>query len=75
MVLEIRDAVPNEAENLSDIAMRSKAHWGYDEQFMFQVKDELTYGAEDVTQHPTFIAIKKETIIGFYLLHKKTQLK
>jgi hypothetical protein len=27
----IRDARPDEAALLSDLAMRSKAHWGYDE--------------------------------------------
>jgi N-acetylglutamate synthase-like GNAT family acetyltransferase len=64
----ITEAKPQDAAIISDIAMRSKAHWGYDDQFMSQVRDELTYSAENVTQHPTFIATKKANIIGFYQL-------
>ncbi len=64
----ITKAKPQDAPIISDIAMRSKAYWGYDEVFMTQVKAELTYCAEDIQQHLTFIATKESVIIGFYQL-------
>ena len=32
--LSIREARPDEAELLSELAFRSKAHWGYDAEFL-----------------------------------------
>lgn len=37
----IRFATPNDAPKLSALAMRSKAHWGYDEAFMDACRDDL----------------------------------
>jgi hypothetical protein len=34
MIIEIRDAVPYEAIHLSELAMRSKAYWGYSNAFL-----------------------------------------
>ena len=39
--LRIRPARPEEAETLSALVLRSKAHWGYDAAFMAQVRDVL----------------------------------
>jgi len=38
----IRPARPDEAEVLTALAIRSKAHWGYDDTFMAACVDELT---------------------------------
>ena len=48
MVIEIRDAVTNEAEHLSDIAMRSKAYWGYSDAFLEKCRDELSVQPFDI---------------------------
>ena len=40
--LSIRAAVRSEAELLSDLCRRSKAHWGYDDAFMRQSDPSLT---------------------------------
>ncbi len=48
--------------------MRSKAHWGYDQTFLQQVKDELTYHPEDCLNHPTFVATEGDQLLGFYQL-------
>ncbi len=42
MSIEIRNAVTHEAALLSGLAMRSKAHWGYSNQFMQACRAELT---------------------------------
>ncbi len=61
-------ATSQDAQILSELAMRSKAHWGYDESFMSQAHDELTYDASDLEEHTTFIEIDNGLTMGFYQL-------
>ncbi|MEM9302927.1 MAG: GNAT family N-acetyltransferase [Pseudomonadota bacterium] len=51
----VRPARPGEAEILSALAMRSKAHWGYDEDFMARCRDELAVTAAEIERHPTAV--------------------
>lgn len=46
----IRLARVTEAEILSDLALRSKAHWGYDAEFIEACRDELTVDASEVAR-------------------------
>ena len=46
--MHIRPARVDEAAALTELAMRSKAHWGYDEAFMAACRDELTILPEHV---------------------------
>lgn len=46
--MRIRSATPDDAEKLSALAMRSKAHWGYSESFLAQCKGELWVSALDI---------------------------
>jgi len=41
---------------LSNLAFRSKAHWGYSDEFMAACRDELTYSSEKIhaPQLPVF---------------------
>ncbi len=34
MAIQFRKALPDEAETLTDLALRSKRAWGYDQTFM-----------------------------------------
>ncbi|TDR23854.1 GNAT family N-acetyltransferase [Marinicella litoralis] len=68
MSVIITQAQAHDAAAIGALAVRSKAHWGYDEAFMQQVKAELTYQANDIQQHPTFIASKGSNLLGFYQL-------
>ncbi|WP_327670375.1 MULTISPECIES: GNAT family N-acetyltransferase [unclassified Streptomyces] len=52
----LRPARPDEAERLSALALRSKAHWGYDEAFMAACVDELTLHPSEVTRRRTTVA-------------------
>ncbi|MFJ8928412.1 GNAT family N-acetyltransferase [Streptomyces sp. NPDC102364] len=52
----LRPAHPDEAERLSALALRSKAHWGYDEAFMAACVDELTLHPSEVTRRRTTVA-------------------
>lgn len=53
----IRRALPGEAKRLSELAMRSKAHWGYDEQFLERVRPILTFTEEDVLNWPMYVMV------------------
>ncbi|MGD6745470.1 GNAT family N-acetyltransferase [Streptomyces sp. BH106] len=55
--VRLRPARPDEAERLSALALRSKAHWGYDEAFMAACVDELTLHPSEVTRRRTTVAV------------------
>jgi len=67
MVIKIRDAVPNEAEHLSDIAMRSKAYWGYSDAFLEKCRDELSVQPFDIEDRnfQYSVGLLKSEIVGF----------
>ena len=46
--MHIRPARVEEAAALTELAMRSKAHWGYDDAFMAACRDELTVRSEHI---------------------------
>src|SRR5688572_449956 len=68
----IRRALPDEAELLSALAFRSKAHWGYSSDFMEACRAELSVTAADITQHPTFVFVHDDRPVGFYTLEPLT---
>ncbi|MEV5610339.1 GNAT family N-acetyltransferase [Streptomyces sp. NPDC052225] len=54
--VRIRPARPEEAPELTALALRSKAHWGYDEAFMAACVAELTLTPEDIAPRRTAVA-------------------
>lgn len=63
----IRAGRPDEAEGLSELAVRSKGHWGYDEAFLESCRSELTVRPEQCDRVHLFVAASPE-LQGFYLL-------
>lgn len=63
---QIRQADHDDRECLSALAVRSKAHWGYDDQFMAACRDELTVTPGDVDSGLTWLAEQDNKIVGFY---------
>ncbi|MEV5323099.1 GNAT family N-acetyltransferase [Nonomuraea fastidiosa] len=61
----VRAARPDEAEPLSELALRSKAYWGYDETFMAACRDELTVPASQVEARRTTVAERDGRVLGF----------
>lgn len=66
----IRPARPQEAAELSGLALRSKAHWGYPAEFLDACKSELTVdpariGAND---YDCYVCCDSGSILGFYAL-------
>lgn len=66
----IRKARSQESEQLSVLAIRSKAHWKYSEKFLRDCVEELSYTAEQISNphRRFFVASLNEQIQGFYQL-------
>lgn len=70
--LNIRDAFPDEARLLSDLALLSKAHWGYSQNFLDSCRSELTVDPAQIgsDSYQYFAAVEGDVIIGFYALER-----
>lgn len=68
--IHIRAAQPRECRLLSELAFRSKAYWGYSDEFMEAARAELTVSERDVTGERVsfWIAEYKERVVGFIAL-------
>lgn len=64
----IRRARPEDAGALSELAIRSKGHWGYDAAFLAACRAELTFSADELTNALTFVADGSDGPAGFYRL-------
>ena len=66
----IRAALPQEADDLSRLALRSKAHWRYSKEFLEACKAELTVDAARFgnSRYDYFVCCDGTTIQGFYAL-------
>ena len=65
---KIRPAKSEEASDLSALAVRSKAYWGYDDDFMAACLSELTVSPEAVRRNPTYVIEADNRVMGFYML-------
>ena len=73
-MIKIRQGKAIDAPALSELAFRSKAHWGYDKNFMDACRDELTYSASDFPAI-YFGILEDPMILGFYALDIHTKEK
>ena len=64
----IRRARPAEAAVLSALALRSKAHWGYDAEFLAACRDDLTLTADHIATSAVYVFAGAEAPLGFYRL-------
>ncbi|GAA2125752.1 GNAT family N-acetyltransferase [Glycomyces algeriensis] len=68
MDIEFRSARADEAPLITELALRSKAHWGYDPHFMHAIRDELTYSPEMCASGTLVVAERAGRLLGFYRL-------
>ncbi len=66
----IRHALDNEIDELTSLAMKSKAYWGYDYSFLRSCIEELTVTREHLQNHTIYVVEKKKKRIGFYVLQE-----
>ncbi|OKI87605.1 GNAT family N-acetyltransferase [Micromonospora sp. CB01531] len=68
MDLRIRAARPAEAAELTELALRSKGHWGYDAVFLARCRSELTLTPADVATRQVAVAERDGTVVGLLVL-------
>lgn len=66
----LRRGRADEAALLSDLALRSKGHWGYDAAFLDACRAELTLSPEQASQ--AVVAVHRDAVVGFHLLERET---
>ncbi|MFL6126710.1 GNAT family N-acetyltransferase [Actinophytocola sp.] len=67
--MHIRAARPDEAGAISDLAVRSKAYWGYDEDFLAGSRVQLAVGPDEVGRRRVTVAERDDgVVLGFYAL-------
>ncbi|HUH35478.1 MAG TPA: GNAT family N-acetyltransferase [Moheibacter sp.] len=63
-------ATPNDAEDLSNLAKRSKRHWGYSKEAMELWNQSLTITEDFLKNHTVIKATLEDEIVGFFALEK-----
>lgn len=67
--ITIRPARDSDLDKLSDLAIRSKAAWGYDQAFMEACRDELTVKGQAIERDSVYVAEDPDgRVLGFYHL-------
>lgn len=66
MNIMIRVALPQDSTQLSEIAIRSKAHWPYDQFFLELCRNELIVSPENIANGNFFLAELNGEVVGFY---------
>ncbi len=64
----IRPARRDETELLSDLALRSKGHWGYEPDFLEACRAELTIDAGRMDTESVWVACDDDVVLGFSAL-------
>lgn len=66
--LHIRRAQPEEHEEISALALRSKGYWGYSAEFLEACRAELTFDATTCGSGLMWVVAQDDTVLGFSLL-------
>lgn len=66
--MNIRRADPKENEILTELAVASEAHWGYNKNFLNAFRRIYSITEDYIMNHPTFVMEDDDEIIGFYNL-------
>ena len=67
-MLVIRPATEDEVGLLTDLALRSKGHWGYDADFLEACRAELTIEPDRLETESVWVATQDDAIVGFSAL-------
>ena len=64
--ISMRRARPTDGADLTDLAVRAKAHWGYDAPFLEAARRELTIDADTIRSSRMYVLERQRSAIGFY---------
>jgi GNAT superfamily N-acetyltransferase len=68
VTISIRPARDEEAGFLTELALRSKAHWGYDAEFLASCREELTLKGPELAGRRAAVAERDGDVVGFVTL-------
>ncbi|GGL00795.1 GNAT family N-acetyltransferase [Mangrovihabitans endophyticus] len=68
MRVALRPANAAEADTLSQLALRSKSHWGYDKHFLDACRADLTLSPDEIVARRAVVAEIAGQVVGFYTL-------
>ena len=66
--MEIRLARPSEADELTALAHRAKAAWGYPSEWMSRWRGELTFTADYIATHRAFVGVEGDAAVATCVL-------
>jgi GNAT superfamily N-acetyltransferase len=66
--LSLRPARPEEAAALSELALRSKAHWGYSDEFIEACRAELSVRRDQIEAVRVVVGVIHGAVVGFCTL-------
>lgn len=66
--MNIRNARPEDAQMLTDLALRSKRAWGYSEAFMTAVMPDMIVHERYLTEEHGFVAEERGVPIGYAIV-------
>jgi N-acetylglutamate synthase-like GNAT family acetyltransferase len=64
-MVDIRLASKDEVRLLSELAVRSKGHWGYDAAFLEACRAELTITPARIDMETVWVAVRAGEVVGF----------
>ena len=64
----MRQAREDEAGLLSEIAIRAKGYWGYDQAFLDACRAELTFTPAEIAPRRIVVVESSQQVLGFYSL-------
>jgi N-acetylglutamate synthase-like GNAT family acetyltransferase len=72
--LHVRRAVASDAQALTDLVFRAKAHWGYPRVWMEAWRAELIVSSHYIELHRVILAEVDQQLAGFYGLEFRTDV-
>ena len=72
--MKIRKALLSEANELSELALHSKAMWDYSEAFILACKEDLTITEEYISNNFVYVLENDNTKIGFFSFYVMRKL-
>jgi predicted N-acetyltransferase YhbS len=68
MSVVLRPARPGESDALTQLALRSKRHWGYGDAFMEAARVDMQVSADLIARAVAIVAERGAELLGFYVL-------
>ena len=72
-MISIQRAIPQQADELTRIALAAKAHWGYPKRWLEIWTPQLTFSPEYFEENESWVAVMEERPIGFYTLREENR--